>query len=72
MKALLEHGANPDARLGKKLWFRPTAHDQMWVGTPGSTAFWRAAQATDVAAMRLLVKYGTNPRIASAEGDTAL
>jgi ankyrin repeat protein len=72
MKALLEHGANPDARLGKKLWFRPTAHDQMWVGTPGSTAFWRAAQATDVAAMRLLVEYRTNPRIPSAEGDTAL
>jgi len=72
MKALLDRGANPNARLGKKLWFRPTAHDQMWVGTPGSTAFWRAAQATDVAAMRLLASHGADPKIPSAEGDTAL
>lgn len=72
MEALLSHGANPDLRLKKKLWFRPAFHDQMWVGTPGSTAFWRAAQATDLAAMRLLVAHGADPRIASDEGDTAL
>jgi ankyrin repeat protein len=72
MKALLEHGANPDARLGHKLWFRPTFHDQMWIGTPGSTAFWRAAQATDVSAMRLLKSHGADPRVPSDEGDTAL
>jgi len=72
MKTLLDHGADPNARLSHKLWFRPTAHDQMWVGTPGSTAFWRAAQATDLAAMRLLIAHGADPRIASQEGDTAL
>ena len=44
----------------------------MWIGTPGSTAFWRAAQATDVAAMRLLVAHGADPKIPSEEGDTAL
>ena len=31
--------------------------------TAGSTAFWRAAYATDVEAMRLLVKYGADPNI---------
>lgn len=72
MTALLEHGADPNLRLKKKLWFRPAFHDQMWVGTPGSTAFWRAAQATDLAAMRLLVAHGADPKIASNEGDTAL
>jgi ankyrin repeat protein len=72
MAALIEHGANPNARLGHKLWFRPTFHDQMWIGTPGSTAFWRAAQATDVAAMRLLKAHGADPAIPSDEGDTAL
>ncbi len=72
MKALLEHGANPDLRLKKKLWFRPAFHDQMWVGTPGSTAFWRAAQATDLTAMRLLIAHGADPKIPSDEGDTAL
>lgn len=72
MAALLDHGANPDARLAKKLWFRPAFHDQMWVGTPGSTAFWRAAQATDLAAMKLLIAHHADPKIASDEGDTAL
>lgn len=72
MKALLDRGANPNARLAHKLWFRPLFHDQMWIGTPGSTAFWRAAQATDLAAMRLLVAQGADPKIASEEGDTAL
>lgn len=72
MKALLDRGANPNARLGKKLWFRPTSHDQIWIGTAGSTAFWRAALATDVAAMRLLVAGGADPKLASLEGDTPL
>jgi len=72
MKALLDRGANPDARLGRKLWFRPAFHDQMWIGTPGSTAFWRAAQATDLSAMRLLVAHGADAKIPSDEGDTAL
>jgi ankyrin repeat protein len=72
IKALLEHGANPNARLGRKLWYRPSFHDQMWIGTPGSTAFWRAAQATDLKAMRLLVAKGADPKIPSDEGDTAL
>jgi ankyrin repeat protein len=72
MEALLDRGADPNARLGKKLWFRPLFHDQMWIGTPGSTAFWRAAQATDVAAMRLLASHGADPKIPSEEGDTAL
>lgn len=72
MNALLDRGANPNGRLARKLWFRPLFHDQMWIGTPGSTAFWRAAQATDVAAMRLLVAHGADPKIPSEEGDTAL
>jgi uncharacterized protein len=72
MKALLEHGANPNARLGRKLWFRPTSHDQIWIGTAGSTAFWRAALATDVAAMKLLVEHGADPKIATIEETTPL
>jgi ankyrin repeat protein len=72
MTALLDGGASPNMRLGRKLWFRPLFHDQMWIGTPGSTAFWRAAQATDLPAMRLLVAHGADPAIPSEEGDTAL
>lgn len=72
MKALLERGADPNARLTKKLWFRPSDHDDAWVGTAGTTAFWRAAFANDVEAMRLLVTKGANPNIASLENNTPL
>ena len=50
MKTLLEDGADPNARLGKKLWFRSFG-DHSWVDTAGATAFWRAAQSTDLGAM---------------------
>ena len=72
MKALLEHGANPNARLAKTLWFRPTSHNQEWVDKKGATAFWRAAQSSDVAAMRMLVAAGADPKIATEEGVTPL
>ncbi len=71
MKALLEDGANPNARLGKKLWFRSFG-DHSWVDTAGATAFWRAAQSTDLDAMKLLVEHGADPDIPSLGGDTPL
>ena len=67
MKALLESGAEPDARLVKHPWY------MVYTGcgngncgleqTQGSTAFWRASYATDVEAMRLLVDHGADPSI---------
>lgn len=72
LKALLDRGANPNAKLTRKLWYRPTSHDRNWVRPEGSTAFWRAAAAVDVPAMKLLVQHGADPKIASDEGDTPL
>jgi len=72
MKSLLAHGANPNAKLTRKLWFRPTSHNQQWISTVGTTPFWRAAQGTDEPAMRALVAGGADPRIPSAAGTTAL
>ena len=67
MEALLQAGADPDARLVKHPWYMVyTGCGNRNCGleeTQGSTAFWRAAYATDVAAMRLLVKYGADPNI---------
>jgi ankyrin repeat protein len=72
MRALLERGADPNARLTRKLWFRPSDHDDAWIGTAGTTPFWRAAFANDVPAMRLLLEHGADPNIASVEGSTPL
>ena len=72
MKALLGHGASVNARLERKAWFRTTSHDATWVDTAGATAFWRAAQATDVEAMKLLLAAGADPNYSTTEGVTPL
>jgi ankyrin repeat protein len=71
MKALLETGANPNARIAKKLWFRSFG-DHSWVDTAGATAFWRSAQSSDVDAMVLLVDHGADPDIPTTHGTTPL
>lgn len=72
MKALLDKKADVNVRLIRRLWFRPTHHQEGWINTAGSTAFWRAAQATDIAAMKLLIAHGADPKIATDDGDNAL
>jgi ankyrin repeat protein len=71
MKALIAHGADVNAKLGKKIWVRSFG-DRSWVDPAGATPLWRAAQSDDVAAMKLLVASGADPKIATAGGDTAL
>ncbi len=63
MKALLDGGADPNARLTKHLWYMSYNFDLLQVDTKGATPFWRAAYATDVAAMRLLVAHGADPNV---------
>ena len=72
MKALLEHGAKVDTPITEKLWFRSFTNDYTWIDPAGSTAFWRAAQASDIAAMRLLAEHGADPKAKSKAGDTPL
>jgi ankyrin repeat protein len=63
MEALLKAGADPNARLTKHLWYMSYNFDLLGVNTTGATPFWRAAYGTDVPAMKLLVKYGADPKI---------
>ena len=65
MEELLKLGANPNARLSKHLWYMSYNFDLLGVNTTGATPFWRAAYGTDVPAMRLLLKYGADPSIAT-------
>ena len=64
MEALLEAGADPDARIDAHPWYMVYTGcgngNCGLVNTKGSTAFWRAAYATDIEAMRLLVAYGAD------------
>ncbi|MBI4471169.1 MAG: ankyrin repeat domain-containing protein, partial [Acidobacteria bacterium] len=72
MNMLLERGANPNARLSSRVWFRSLPNDRTWVDPAGATPFWRAAQAVDVEAMRLLVNAGANPKLPTFAGVTPL
>ncbi len=65
MRALLEGGADPNARTRSHIWYAAYNAGRMGVDFTGATAFWRAAYALDVEAMRLLVSYGADPNIAT-------
>jgi ankyrin repeat protein len=61
LTALLDKGADPNARLKKKVWYSGYNSDLSGVDESGATAFWRAAYASDVDAMRLLHARGADP-----------
>jgi ankyrin repeat protein len=63
MRALLDAGADPNARLEMELWYTEFSGGNLSVSQWGATPFWRAAYGTDVAAMRLLMEYGADPTI---------
>jgi len=82
IKLLLAHGANVNARVcgvdsnadhckGDSTETR-TIFVMQWLYEDGATPFLRAAQSGDVTVMKLLLEHGADPKIATANGDTAL
>jgi len=63
LEALLKAGADPNARTASHIWYAAYNTGRMGVDFAGATPFWRAAYSLDVAAMRLLVRYGADPSI---------
>ena len=63
MRAVLAAGADVDARLERSLWYTTYNRDLLGVDRAGATAFWRAAYALDIEAMRLLLEHGADPHL---------
>jgi ankyrin repeat protein len=71
IQTLLEHGANPNAHVKDNTLTR-TIFTMQWFFESGATAFVRASQSGDTELMKLLLKYGADPKLATDHGDTAL
>jgi ankyrin repeat protein len=72
MKALIDRGANPNARLSRQLWYTTYGFDLDALDPSGATPFWRAAQAGDLDAMKLLAAHGANPSLGTNDNVTPL
>src|SRR5215471_15948326 len=76
IQVLLDKGANPNPRTKESIPIRRfmlrTTGTLEWVDFTGQTPFLRAAYAGDITVMRLLLKYGADPKIAAYAGTTAL
>ena len=71
IELLLQKGADPNKRVKDNTLTR-TIFTMQWFLEDGATPFVRAAQSSDTVLMKLLLKYGADPRIATTFGDTAL
>jgi ankyrin repeat protein len=71
IKILLDRGANPNLPVKDNTLSR-TIFTMQWFIEPGSTAFIRAAQSSDVELMKLLLARGADPKRATDHGDNAL
>ena len=67
MTQLLAKGADPNARLRRKIWYTQYNFDLLRVDDQGATPFWRAAYASDLDAMKLLVAQGADPTLPTAK-----
>ena len=63
MKKLLDKGADPNARTNRNTWFTQYNFDLLRTDDSGATPFWRAAYASDIAAMKMLLEHGGDPNV---------
>ena len=71
VKSLLDHGANPNARIKADL-IRLRYHDLPQLGLSGATPFLLAAATGDVGIMKTLLAKGADPKLATNDNTTPL
>jgi ankyrin repeat protein len=71
VKALLAHGADPNARIAKDPPLVPGSYF-FQQGLVGGTAYWLAAKAGNAEVMRTLAQDGADVRLANKDGTTAV
>lgn len=69
--ALLDHGANPNAKLTKNLPGKSGMDAGDLTLDEGATPLMRAARAGDSAAMTILLQKGADPKLTTKDGNTA-
>jgi len=72
IQSLLEHGANPNARLTKNLPGRSGMDSGDTTLDEGTTPIMRAARSGDAASVRVLLEHGADLTLATKDGNTAL
>jgi len=72
VKALLEHGANPNAALTHNLGGRSGMDLGDITLDAGTTPFMRAARSGDAESMRVLLAHRADPKLLTHDGSTAL
>ena len=63
MQTLIDKGADVNARVSRKVWYQAYNSDYAGFDEAGATPFFRAAYASDVAAMKMLVANGADPNL---------
>lgn len=69
---LLARGADANAAIQKRLWFRVFANDETWIDVEGATPVFRAAMAGDLATVKVLVEHGGKADVRTAGNDSPL
>jgi ankyrin repeat protein len=71
IQALLDHGANPNARVTKSLR-RLGVNDRPMMSLAGATPFFLAAATADIRVMRALLAKGADPKLTTSDHTTPL
>ena len=72
IKMLLDHGADPNAKLTKMIVARAVLDFPDVMMGDGATPFLRAAKSADIPLMQLLLDKGADPKVVTKAGVTAL